>query len=268
MADNSVGFVGSVPDYYDRDMAPIIFVDYGARLATRVAALRPQRVLETAAGTGIVTRALRDVLPAQASLTATDLNAPMLEVAKAKFRADEAVAFEAADALNLPFADASFDVVACQFGVMFYPDKDRSYQEAHRVLAPGGRYVFNVWDSTARARFGFAVLEAVRRLIPVDTPPFPTVPFSYSAIDPIKDALARAGFADLRIDVLPLEKAVRDCRAFARGLVRGSPICDQAQARGIDPERMIDAVYDRLLDETKATGRIGMQAIMFEAVRG
>ena len=192
MPDDVASFVGAIPDFYDRDMGPIIFADYGARVAARVAELSPARVLETAAGTGIVTRALRDALRAEARLTATDLNAPMLEVAKAKFSPGEQVAFQAADAMNLPFADASFDVVLCQFGVMFYPDKDRSYREARRVLAPGGRYVFSVWDSIERTRFGFAVNEACRRIFPVDTPAFPSVPFSCSAIDPIRAEIGRA----------------------------------------------------------------------------
>ena len=100
----------------------------------RVAALNPRRVLETAAGTGIVTRALRDALPAGASLTASDLNAPMLDIAAEKFRHGEAVEFRTADAIALPFTDASFDVIVCQFGVMFFPDKDKSYREAFRVL--------------------------------------------------------------------------------------------------------------------------------------
>jgi SAM-dependent methyltransferase len=267
MADDNSGFVGSIPDYYDRDMGPIIFADYGKKAAARVAALKPTRILETAAGSGIVTRALRDALPAQAFVTATDLNAAMLEAAKTKFRPDEHVAFQTADAMNLPFEDGSFDVVLCQFGVMFYPDKDRSYREARRVLTPGGRYLLSVWDSIERARFGFAFVEACRRVFVGEPPPFPSAPFSYSAIDPIKDALTRAGFRDIHIDVLPMEIRVPDCRAFARGMVRGSPVIDQLQSRGVDPERLIDEACDRLVEETRATGRIAMQAIFFEAAR-
>src|SRR5689334_3592746 len=138
MAGESSGYVGNIPQHYDQNLGPLLFTDYAADLARRVATLNPCRVLETAAGTGILTRALRDALPAKAGLTATDLNTPMLEIAATKFRPGESVEIRTADATALPFADASFDAIACQFGVMFFPDKDKSYREAFRVLAPGG----------------------------------------------------------------------------------------------------------------------------------
>jgi ubiquinone/menaquinone biosynthesis C-methylase UbiE len=146
MSDDAAGFVGNIPQYYDQGMGPMVFVDYAADIARRVAAGNPARVLETAAGTGIVTRKLRDALPAGVHLTATDLNPPMLDVARSKFHAGEQVEFRPADATALPFADRSFDAVVCQFGVMFFPDKAKSYSEVYRVLAPGGRYLFSVWD--------------------------------------------------------------------------------------------------------------------------
>ena len=116
MTGESSGYVGSIPQHYDRNLGPLLFTEYAADIAHRVARLNPRRVLETAAGTGIVTRALRDALPATASLTATDLNAPMLDIAATKFRPGEAVEFRAADAMALPFDDASFDAIVCQFG--------------------------------------------------------------------------------------------------------------------------------------------------------
>jgi SAM-dependent methyltransferase len=127
---NDASFVGNIPEHYDRGLGPLIFVDYAADIARRVAACSPARVLETAAGTGIVTRQLRDLVPTGMRLTATDLNPPMLEVARAKFRLGEQVDFRPADATALPFPDGSFDVVVCQFGVMFFPEKDKSYRES------------------------------------------------------------------------------------------------------------------------------------------
>jgi SAM-dependent methyltransferase len=146
MSDDATGFVGNIPENYDRGLGPIIFADYAGHTARLVAGYAPSRVLETGAGTGIVTRRLRDLLPATTRLIATDLNPPMLEVARKKFRPDEPIEFQHADAMALPFADASFDAVVCQFSVMFFPEKEKSYREAYRVLAPGGRYVFSVWD--------------------------------------------------------------------------------------------------------------------------
>ena len=147
MSSDAAGFIGNIPQYYDQGLGPIIFAEYAADIARRAAAGRPARVLETAAGTGIVTRKLRDALPADTQLTATDLNPPMLDIARAKFRPGEQVGFQPADAIALPFADQSFDAMVCQFGLMFFPDRAKSFSEAHRVLAPGGRYLLNVWDS-------------------------------------------------------------------------------------------------------------------------
>lgn len=169
---SDAAFVGTIPQHYDQGLGPMIFVDYATDIAKRVAASNPARVLETAAGTGIVTRRLRDVLPASTHLTATDLNAPMLDIARAKFRSGEQIEFQPADATALPFADGSFDAIVCQFGVMFFPDKDKSYREAYRLLTPRGRYLFNVWDSHRHNPFGRIAHETAGRFFPADPPQF------------------------------------------------------------------------------------------------
>ena len=154
MSSDAAMFIGNIPEHYDTGLGPMIFLDYAADIARRAAACNPTRVLETAAGTGIVTRQLRDFLPPGGHVTATDLNAPMLEVARTKFRSGEQVEFQPADATALPFSDGAFEAVVCQFGVMFFPQKDTSYREVHRVLAPGRRYLFSVWDSHRYNPFG------------------------------------------------------------------------------------------------------------------
>ena len=172
MNRDATGFIGSIPELYDRGLGPMIFADYATDLAQRVASRRPARVLETAAGTGIVTRRLRDLLPAAVHLTATDLSPEMLEFARIKFAAGEQVEFRPADAMALPFADGSFDVVACQFGVMFFPDKDKSYREVYRVLAPEGRYLFSVWDAHRYNPFARLAHQVVGSFFPSDPPQF------------------------------------------------------------------------------------------------
>jgi len=218
MSDDATGFVGSIPEYYDRGLGPIIFADYAEHTARLVAGYAPSRVLETGAGTGIVTRRLRDLLPATTRLIATDLNPPMLDVAQKKFRPDEPIEFQHADAMALPFADASFDAVVCQFGAMFFPEKEKSYREAYRVLAPGGRYVFSVWDGDYQL-VGRIADEVAAQFFPTDPPQFYRVTTSYNKIDPIKDSLSDAGFVNLRIAVLTREKQIADIGAFARALV-------------------------------------------------
>src|SRR5262249_36964862 len=157
----------------------------------------------------------------------------MLEWAAKKFRPLEGrVALRPADATALPFADNLCDVMVCQFGVMFYPDKEKSYREARRVLVPGGRYIFNVWDSHRHNPFGRIAPERAARFFPPDPPQFYNVPFGYHAIDPIKEALIAAGFDDLKIAVVKKEHKLTDAAARARGMILGNPIVDQIKARG------------------------------------
>jgi ubiquinone/menaquinone biosynthesis C-methylase UbiE len=261
-------FIGDIPTHYDRDLGPVIFDGYAADIARRTASHGPRDVLEIAAGTGVVTRKLRDALPPETRLVATDLAAPMLDVAREKFRAGEQVAFEAADALVLPFADGAFDAVVCQFGHMFFPDRDAAHREAWRVTRPGGRYLFSVWDSPRYNPFARLAGEMVDRLFPDDPPPFLTVPFSLSQIDPTKESLIAAGFRELVISVLPRLQDIPDPTAFARGLVFGTPLVEQIRARGaVAPEDVATALVERFAAEFGSPAQMPMQAILFEAAR-
>ena len=268
MKDDVAGFVGSIPQHYDQSLGPLIFADYAVDIARRVAACKPARVLEIAAGTGILTRHLRDALPSGVRLTATDLNPPMLEIARTKFRPVEQVEVRPADATALPFADASFDAVVCQFGVMFFPDKDRSYREVYRVLTPGGRYLFNIWDSHRHNPFGRIAHDVIGRFFPGDPPQFQSAPFSYR-FEAAKDSLIDAAFADVSAVVLQLEKDVPDPAILARGLVCGSPIIDQVHARGgVEPEQIVAAIVQEYRREF-GTGswRMPLQATVISATK-
>jgi ubiquinone/menaquinone biosynthesis C-methylase UbiE len=266
MPDDPPTWFGSIPEQYDRNLGPLLFADYAADISHRVAACQPRRVLEIAAGTGIVTRQLRNLLPDGVELTATDLNPPMLEIARTKFRPDELVEFQPADAAALPFADNSFDVLVCQFGVMFFPDKDRSYRDALRVLVPGGHYLFSVWDSHRYNSFAKIAHEVTGNFFPADPPQFQSVPFAYR-FDPIKEALLDVGFSNISAVVIRLQKRVPQLSVLARGMVYGSPLIDQVRHRGdVDAEQIVDAVvqgYHREFGNDPAT--IPLQAIVFSA---
>lgn len=221
---NDAAFVGNIPKNYDEGLGPMIFVDYAADMAQRAAALKPARLLEIAAGTGIVSRALRDALPSTAELVATDLNPPMLDIARGKFKPDEKVTFQPADALALPFPDESFDAIVCQFGFMFYPDKEKSHREAYRVLKRDGTYLLSVWGSHSDNPYGRITHETVARFFPKDPPQFYAIPFSCSDVDPIGDGLAKAGFDEVTTEDVTLVKDIPDSALFARGIVYGNPL--------------------------------------------
>ena len=269
MSGNSADFSGNIPENYDSGMGPVIFAGYATDMARRVASGSPSRVLETAAGTGIVTRAVRDAISPEAHLTATDLNVGMGDIARTKFRSDENVTIQEADATALPFPDASFDTVVCQFGVMFFPDKERSCREVHRVLVPGGRYLFNVWDSHRYNAFGRIAHEVIGSFFPSDPPKFYDVPFSYYMIDPIKEALIASGFGEIEVSVVQLQRSVNDFSSFARGIVFGNPVIDQIRQRGgVEPTEIQQAVAATMRDEFgREPSLMPIQAIVFEARR-
>lgn len=265
MERDSTSFSGSIPEHYDSGLGPVIFVDYADDIARRAAACNPHRVLETAAGTGIVTRRLRDHLPAAAQLVSTDLSPAMLEVAKSKFKPTEQATFQPADATALPFGDASFDVVVCQFGVMFYPDKDKSYREVYRVLARGGHYLFSVWDSHRYNAFGRIAHETLGRFFPDDPPQFQAIPFSYG-FESIRDSLVAAGFTEITAHVVRFEKDIGDATGLARGITFGSPVIDQIKARGgVGPRQFMDALIAGYRKECGNPGRMPLQATVFSA---
>jgi len=196
MSQLDIEFAGSIPAIYDRYLGPLIFEPYAADLAQRVSGLNPGSVLEIAAGTGVVTRALARVLSATVDIVATDLNQPMLDFAARHFKQARPISWQQANALILPFPDASFDVVVCQFGVMFFPDKAAAHREARRVLKPGGRFIFSVWDCIEENEVPHAVSEGAAGVFPADPPHFlARTPHGYFDKQKIRDEAGQANFS-------------------------------------------------------------------------
>jgi ubiquinone/menaquinone biosynthesis C-methylase UbiE len=231
MGDDATAFTGEVPRFYDEGMGPVLFEPMAGELATRVAAGAPSRVLEVAAGTGISSRALAGALP-EAELVVTDLNEPMLTIAAAKLPPGTTV--QVADAQALPFPDASFDAVACQFGVMFLPDLALGLREARRVTRPGGRYVLSTWDHPHHNPYAEISHALLVEAFPDDTPPFYRIPYGSGDVERLRQALHAAGFARVTVDVVPHASPVARWEDFVAGFTQGNPLGAMVRQRGGD----------------------------------
>jgi len=218
---------------YERLMVPLIFEPYARDLAARLAKIRPANVLETAAGTGVVNRALASALPAETRLTVTDLNQPMLDHAKGRQPADSRIAWKQADALALPFEDRSFDAVACQFGAMFFPDKVQGYREARRVLKPGGHFFFSVWDRIEENDFADVITQELAAVFPNDPPRFlARTPHGYHHEKQIREEVKAAGFTNISIDAVDARSKAPSPRDPAIAYCQGTPLRSEIEARG------------------------------------
>lgn len=240
MSGSDKVFTGSIPEIYDAYLVPLIFEDHAADLARRVAALAPVDLLETAAGSGVVARAVAPVLGPEARYVVTDLNQPMLDRAARMQGADERITWIQADAQALPFADCSFDAVLCQFGAMFFPDRVEGYREARRVLRPGGRFLFNMWDRIEENEFADVVTRAVGELFPEDPPRFlARTPHGHGDPAVIHAELAEAGFGKVRIETLTGTSRAPSARHPAVAYCQGTPLRNEIEAR--DAARLDEA---------------------------
>jgi SAM-dependent methyltransferase len=226
-------FAGPIPKFYEAYLVPLLFEPYAADLANRLASRSLGRVLELAAGTGVVTRALATVLPERVSIVATDLNQPMLDQASA-LGTPRPVDWRQADAMQLPFQAGSFDAVVCQFGVMFFPDKAKALSEAHRVLRPEGVLVFNVWDRLEENEFADTVTTALASLFPENPPRFlARTPHGYHEQASIEQDLVSGGFvAPPEIITLAARSRAKSPRDPAIAFCQGTPLRNEIEARG------------------------------------
>ena len=265
MSEQATRFIGNIPEHYDSDLGPLIFNAFAVDLANKVAALSPVSVLELAAGTGIFTRELRNRLSADCALVATDLNVPMLEVAHTKFADNERLKLEYADAMGLDYPDDSVDVIACQFGVMFFPDKIRSYEEALRVLKPGGSYLFNTWGSWLGNPFARIAHEVVTNFFPDNPPGFYKVPFHYHDGQEIESDLQKAGFAKVGVNDVFVTSEIPSAKHFANGLVFGNHLIEEIADRGGNPDDIVTAIANAIDDELGSC--MPLHALVIKAVK-
>lgn len=233
-------FSGSIPKLYETYLVPLIFEPYAADLVARLASKPLTRVLEIAAGTGVVTRALTSGLPESVSVVATDLNQSMLDQACA-VGTTRPVEWRQADAMQLPFPDASFDAVVCQFGAMFFPERSKAFAETRRVLRPGGVFIFNVWDRIEENEFADTVITALESVFPQDPPRFlARTPHGYYERRSIEQDLANGGFmAPPQISTVAARSRAESARVPAIAYCQGTPLRNEIETR--DASRLLEA---------------------------
>lgn len=267
MASNTA-FVGSVPASYEKYLGPFLFEVYAKDIANRL----PKglnSVLETACGTGRVTRHLLNVVGDSGKIVATDFNGDMIAIAREKV-IDKRIDWQVADAQDLPFDDNTFDAVVCQFGVMFFPDKIKAFAESYRVLKPGGHFVFNSWDSLQYNPVPAMVDKALKEEFTEEAPDFlEEGPFSFFDHNEINKLLQVAGFQNIEIEVVSRESGYDSTDAILNGFLDGTPLSPFLQEKG---EHRKASVREKIREQLNSSygersDKVKLQAIVCDAVK-
>ena len=267
-----LAFGGSIPADYDEYLGPLLFHFSASDLADRIAKRTPAngQVLEIACGTGISTEYLRKTLPDDVAIIATDLNPDMLAFAQKKLAGKQGISFQEADGLSLPFEDESMDAVACQFGIMFMPDKAQALSEMKRVLKPGGTLVFNTWDSLEKNPGVAIAQKTIEAFFDTDPPQFLSIPFGFYDVELIKNLMSDAGFENVDAQVISETVKSYDAKRLATGAVKGNPTITEINARDdVDVDAVIAAVAAALTEKLGSnTPDVELQEIVFTDVKG
>jgi ubiquinone/menaquinone biosynthesis C-methylase UbiE len=248
MERNPMTFDGSIAKNYDHYLGPFLFESYADDLAGRIAFTGESNILELACGTGIVTKCLAGRLAGSDELTATDVNAEMLSVAQEKISRPN-VFWDTVDMAAIPYAQDLFDVVVCQFGLMFVTDKQRAVSEMYRVLKKEGKVYFNVWAAIA----GNPVWRIYNTLLFkffTNVPLNPALgPFSMSDENIGLSLLQQAGFTQCKVESVPVIGVCDTAANAAIGFVLGSPLYHFIKNDPPLVERFRDALEEAIVLE-------------------
>lgn len=250
-------FAGSIPANYDKYLGPLLFEPYALDIVERLKKDKVEHLLELACGTGRVTKHLMHLIPESGSLVATDLNTEMLEIAKEKIM-DKKVTWDTADAQNLPFKNGQFDHIVCQFGVMFFPDKEKSFKDAARVLKDGGKYIFNTWEEVEKNPRSDTMWKVILEMFADESPEFfEKRPQPFCDKIEIEKMLLNAGFKNVKIESVSKTSRYNSPDDLVNGFADGSPFSYYLTGRGEDvragfKKRMLEAFHeqDKVLGNT------------------
>lgn len=222
-------FGGIIPENYDRYLGTLFFESCAIDLVERIKHLNPALILELAGGTGRVTRHLAENFPAS-KIYATDLNPDMLNVGK-KNVLENNVEWKTADMQAIPFEDNYFDLIVCQFGIMFVPDKQKAFMEMCRVLKPGGFLIINSWDKLEFNNVALTAHETVNTFFKDNPVMFYYIPFSYNDEKEIKNNFENAGFTDVKVSLTKYEGYNDSIEDSTTGLIEGNPVLNSINER-------------------------------------
>ena len=266
---SSHAFAGSVPANYDKYLGPLLFEPYALDLAGRLTNAKLQQVLELACGTGRVTKHLVSLLTEDGQLLATDINADMLALAKTKV-SDHRIKWQVADAQELPFERERFDHVICQFGLMFFPDKLQACNEAYRVLQPGGKFIFSVWDDMLYNPRSFIIKKVADDMFGADAPDFlKKGPYSFFDKEEIKNIIQKAGFREMKIEAVKKTARYHTADDVIKGFVDGSPLSSFLHNKPVAVrEELIKRLQNEITAQVQQYGsEVPLQALLIEAVK-
>lgn len=263
----ATSFTGSIPQNYDFYLGPLFFEPYALDLVSRIHN-KPTAVLELACGTGRVTKHLVNALAANGKLCATDLNMSMLQIAKERL-SDPRIEWSVADAHELPFAVNSFDLVVCQFGVMFFAEKPQALNEIWRVLKPGGCFLFNTWGRLEKNAAANLTSQALHEIFPEDPPAFlEKVPHSMTDPEAIKRLLQEANFTQIKTENVALASTSPSPDDVIKGILDGTPTSLYLKERPARDGALRQRLRELLVQQYGEKNlRLPMEAIFCEAVK-
>ena len=231
MTEERWRLAGSGPESYERYQVPSVFAPLARMFLQRVRLQPGQHVLDVACGTGIIVRQAAPILGPTGHLVGVDLNVNMLDVAREHALTDGAsVEWRQGDAASLPCSDSEFDVVICQQGLQFFPDKGGALREMYRVLKPGGLVAICVWRAIEHSPCHLAIARALGRHASEEVARRFQSPFSFGDRAVLDALMTEAGFRDVEIRVEVVMRRLRPPEESIPGLLASTPVGPEVAA--------------------------------------